>query len=47
MQSAVAELEDPRRMLDQAVSDMRGDVAKMRQAGAQVSARPDVSPQRG
>ena len=25
-------------MLDQAVSDMRGDVAKMRQAGAQVSA---------
>ncbi|CAK0787115.1 hypothetical protein CVIRNUC_010331 [Coccomyxa viridis] len=36
--SAVAELEDPRRMLDQAVSDMRGDVAKMRQAGAQVFA---------
>ena len=33
---AVGELEDPRRMLDQAVSDMREDVTKMRQAAAQV-----------
>lgn len=34
-------------MLDQAVSDMRGDVAKMRQAGAQVSSRSDIFPQKG
>ena len=33
---AVGELEDPRRMLDQAVNDMREDVTKMRQAASQV-----------
>ena len=36
MPVAVGELEDPRRMLDQAVMDMREDVSKMRQAAAQV-----------
>ncbi|CAL5229326.1 g12632 [Coccomyxa viridis] len=36
--STVGELEDPRRMLDQAVTDMREDVTKMRQAAAQVYA---------
>ena len=33
-------------MLDQAVSDMRGDVAKMRQAGAEVSAPSGIAPQK-
>ena len=36
MHVAVGELEDPRKLLDQAVTDMRADVAKMRQASAQV-----------
>ncbi|CAL8465047.1 g4582 [Coccomyxa elongata] len=34
--SAVADLEDPRKLLDQAVADMRADMAKMRSASAQV-----------
>ena len=34
-------------MLDQAVSDMRGDVTKMRQAAAQVSSRSDTYTQQG
>lgn len=34
---AVAELEDPRKLLDQAVADMQTDMAKMRAASAQVS----------
>lgn len=32
---AVRELEDPRKMLDQAVVDMQADLVKMRQAAAQ------------
>lgn len=35
--AAVAELEDPRKLLDQAVTDMQADLAKMRQASAQVN----------
>ncbi|KAK9917357.1 hypothetical protein WJX75_003500 [Coccomyxa subellipsoidea] len=34
--SAMAELEDPRKLLDQAVTDMQADMAKMRTASAQV-----------
>ena len=33
---AVRELEDPRKLLDQAVTDMQADLVKMRQASAQV-----------
>lgn len=33
---AVADLEDPRKLLDQAVADMQADMAKMRSASAQV-----------
>ena len=40
---AVGELEDPRRMLDQAVTDMREDVTKMRQAAAQVPQSPSLA----
>ena len=32
----MAELEDPRKLLDQAVTDMQADMAKMRTASAQV-----------
>ena len=34
--TAVADLEDPRKLLDQAVADMQADMAKMRSASAQV-----------
>lgn len=34
--AAVKELEDPLKMLDQAVVDMQTDLVKMRQAAAQV-----------
>ena len=33
---AAKKLEDPRRMLDQAVSEMKEDLIKMRQASAEV-----------
>ncbi|KAK9826835.1 hypothetical protein WJX81_005598 [Elliptochloris bilobata] len=36
--SAVRELEDPRKLLDQAVADMQADLIKMRQTSAQVIA---------
>ena len=32
----VRELEDPRKLLDQAVADMQADLVKMRQTSAQV-----------
>ena len=34
--TAAKSLEDPRKMLDQAVSEMREDLVKMRQASAEV-----------
>ncbi len=35
LRCVVRELEDPRKMLDQAVADMQADLIKMRQAAAQ------------
>ena len=35
LRCTVRELEDPRKMLDQAVADMQADLTKMRQAAAQ------------
>ena len=42
--AAVRELEDPLKMLDQAVLDMQADMVKMRQAAAQVRAAPSLAP---